>query len=203
MPVLCAPIAMDAIPFALPNLRTSSGGEENAKVSNSVVLGETQQSQTDDDKHGVREDEWTTDAVFVAQDCASKHPDSSGNVGRCDQTLRHCNVETHAFVENDGKEVCNSVSVGRCQAWKQKCTRQRMVFRECILAQSYGTWLRSPRLSNRRHSAGTRQCGMALRWRRDDPSQCEQQRRRPPSRSGRRWRKNCSCSRLSRGSRRS
>lgn len=47
------------------------GGEKDAKVSDGVTLGESEERKTDEAEDGVEDDERTTDAVFVAWGHAS------------------------------------------------------------------------------------------------------------------------------------
>ena len=76
-----------------------------------VEVALTQQAET-----SVEDDEWRANMPLITKPCEAEHDDSSKHVWRSDQALRCTDTETHAFVQNDGKKVCNCISAGCCEA---------------------------------------------------------------------------------------
>ena len=87
-------------------------GKEDTEVSDTGVLVETHQGETDEDKDHVEDDDRSTGMVLVANPAGEEHDDTGKNIWRSDQALSRANAVAHTLTEDDGKEVGESVGDG-------------------------------------------------------------------------------------------
>lgn len=83
--------------------------EEHARVPGGVALGETHHGQADDAEQGVEDEDRCADTELVAEPGSAVHHDTGEDVGWSDEALGRADAETHAFHQDDGKEVGDGV----------------------------------------------------------------------------------------------
>lgn len=95
------PLASDVVRLVRHRCRDiavcTSGGEENAKVSNVGVAVEAHDWKPDEAQDHVENDDRATDVILVASPTGGEHNDGSQRVWRCYETLRSANRELHVL----------------------------------------------------------------------------------------------------------
>ena len=84
-------------------------GEENAHVAHGISLCEAHDRQSDNAEHSIENQNRATLLVFVAKPSCAVHNNAGGPIWRGDEALGLADGISHAIVEDDRQEICDSV----------------------------------------------------------------------------------------------
>jgi hypothetical protein len=89
------------------------GRQEDAEVPDTGGLAVAEEHEPHDGHDAIAEDKVGALVPLVCIVRLRVHQDGGGNIGRRDKALRRGQFETHAILQDDGKEVCDCVGAGR------------------------------------------------------------------------------------------